>query len=127
MRKFIAVAITAGLWLGPVKGFAHGQPPAATHGGFVHEAHEKWVELVVQTNRVSVYVLDEAKKPVPVSQVTGTVTLMIGGKLYKVGMYAAGDDGLVGQIPVPAAGKMLATVSLKVTNQPISARFNLGS
>ncbi len=127
MSKLKALALVAGLSFGPATAFAHGQPPAPAHGGLVQEAHENWVELVVKGDQVRVYVLDEAQKPVSSAQVTGTATVMVEGKPQKVELHPADDGGLLGKLPVPASGKMLATVSLKVRDQPASARFNLAS
>lgn len=127
MTKLKAIAFAAVLCLGSVTIFAHGQPPAASHGGLVQEAHENWVELLVKGDQVRVYVLDEAQKPVPPGQVTGTATVMVDGKPQKIELHPANDGGLAGKLPVPASGKMLATVSLKDRDQPASARFNPAS
>lgn len=127
MTKSKVLALVTALSLGPVTAFAHGQPPAPAHGGLVQEAHENWVELVVKGDQVRVYVLDEAQKPVATAQITGTATVMVEGKPQKVELHPAEDGSLAGKLPAPASGKMLATVSLRVRDQPASARFNLAS
>jgi hypothetical protein len=127
MLKITTIALVAVLSLGPGRSFAHGEPPQASHGGQVQEAHENWVELVVSRDEVRLYVLDEAKKPVPSSQVTGTATVLVGGKPYKVQLSPMDANGLQGKLPVAVTGKTAATVSLKIHNQPATARFTFES
>ena len=124
MTKTMILALAGALLLGPCAAFAHGQAPQATHGGQVQEAHENWVELVVRGADVKLYVLDEARKPVPASRISGTATVLVGGKPYKVQLDAAGGDALQATLPVAATGKTIATVSLKIDDQPATARFS---
>ena len=63
--RLAATAFGLALALAPVSGFAHGELPVASHGGVMQEAGEMYLELVVRGNDVNVYVLDEARKPVP--------------------------------------------------------------
>lgn len=124
MIKIATIALAAILSLGLGRSFAHGQPPQASHGGQVQEAHENWVELVINGDAVTLYVLDEAQKPVPSSQVTGTATVLVGTKPYKVQLRPMDANGLQGKLPVLVSGKTVATISLKINNQPATARFN---
>ena len=87
--KLVAAALGLTLALAPVAGSAHGEPPPASHGGMVQEAGEMYLELVVQGAEVTVYVLDEARKPVPGTQATGTATILVDGKTHKVELKAA--------------------------------------
>jgi hypothetical protein len=84
MPMLAAVALAASLVLSPFVALAHGDPPQAAHGGQMQEAHENWVELVVTGTQVTLYLLDEGRKPVPASQVSGTASVLVEGKIYKV-------------------------------------------
>ena len=121
--RLAATALGLALALAPVSGFAHGELPPASHGGLVQEAGEMYLELVVRGTDVTVYVLDEARKPVPGTQATGTATVLVGGKSHKVELKAAEGNSLHGVLPVEAAGRVIATVALKVGGRTASARF----
>lgn len=124
----VASAVLAALLLfSPVVALAHGDPPQAAHGGQIQEAHENWVELVVSGTQLKLYVLDEGRKPVPATQVSGTASVLIEGKIYKVQLAPGADNSLDGKLPVPVSGASAATVSLKISGQPAAARFTLGS
>ncbi len=86
--KLAATALGLALALVPVLGFAHGEPPPASHGGLVQEAGEMYLELVVKGTDVTVYILDEARKPVPGAQATGTATVLVDGKSHKIDLKA---------------------------------------
>lgn len=121
--KFAATALGLALALAPVASFAHGEPPPASHGGMVQEAGEMYLELVVKGADVTVYVLDEARKPVPGTQATGTATILVDGKAHKIELKAAEGNSLHGTLPIAASGKLVATVALKVGGRTASARF----
>lgn len=121
--KFPTLALAAALVLSPAAGFAHGQPPAAAHGGQVQDAHGSWVELVVRGDQVEVYVMDEHGGPVPAAQVSGTATVMVAGQPQKVQLSPAEGNELTGKLTTPASGKTVATVSLKIGGKAATARF----
>jgi len=121
--RFAATALGLALVLAPVSGFAHGEPPMASHGGIVQEAGEMYLELVVKGTDVTVYVLDEARMPVPSAQASGTATILVNGKSHKVELKAADGNSLHGTLPVEASGKVVATVAIKVGGKTASARF----
>ena len=121
--KLAATALALALALAPVAGFAHGEPPPASHGGMVQEAGEMYLELVVKGADVTVYVLDQARKQVPGTQATGTATILVDGKAHKVELKAAEGNSLHGTLPVTVSGKVVATVALKVGDKTASARF----
>ena len=121
--KLTATALGLALALTSVASFAHGEPPPASHGGMVQEAGEMYLELVVKGADVTVYVLDEARKPVPGTQATGTATVLVDGKAHKVELKAAEGNSLHGILPVTVSGKVAATVALKVGGRTASARF----
>ncbi len=113
------------LMAAPVAAFAHGSPPAPAHGGqVVEDSAEHWVELVVQDDTLTAYVLDEDKKPVPAVQLTGKATVLVGGKPQTVAMSPAGGNSLTGKLTGPAPGKPSTVVlSLTVSGKPAQARF----
>ncbi len=82
--KLPVFALAAVLALAPGATFAHGQAPAAAHGGQVQDAQGTWVEFVVNGEHVEVYVMNEEGAPLPAVQITGTATVMVGGKPQKV-------------------------------------------
>ncbi|MBN8907707.1 MAG: hypothetical protein J0H99_13985 [Rhodospirillales bacterium] len=127
MPKLLSSVLAVMLLLSSAAALAHGQPPQAVHGGQMQEANENWVELAVSGTQVRLYVLDEAKKPVPATQVSGAASLLVGGKIYKVQLVPGNGNGLEGQLPVPASGASAATVFLKIGGQPATARFTFGS
>jgi hypothetical protein len=91
----------------------------------MQEANENWIELAVSGTQVKLYVLDEAKKPVPATQISGAASVLVGGKIYKVPLTPAAGNSLEGQLPV--SGASAATVNLKIGGQPVAARFTFGS
>ena len=121
------LALAAVFSLVPAAGFAHGQAPQASHGGQVQDAHAGWVELVVDGDRVLIYVTNEHGNPVPASQVSGTATVLIGNQPHKVQLAPAEGNELTGKLPAPVSDRTVATVSLKIEGKPASARFaNVG-
>ena len=122
MRIVTALLLTA-FAIGPIPGFAHGEQPQAAHGGEVQDAQGVWVELVVKANDVTVFVVSEDQKPISAAQISGTATVLVGGKTYKVELSPAGANSVQGKLPVAATGRIVATVALKVGGKPASARF----
>lgn len=121
--KLAGISLMLTLALAPVPVFAHGELPAASHGGLMQEAGEMYLELVVKGADVAVYVLDESRKPVSALQITGTATILFSGKLYKVDLSPDQANGVQGKLPVTVTGKVVATVALKIGNKSAAARF----
>ncbi len=121
--RLAATALGLALALVPISGFAHGELPMASHGGIMQEAGEMYLELVVKGTDVTVYMLDEARKPMPGAQATGTATILVDGKTHKVELKAAEGNSLHGTLPVEVGGKVVATVALKIGGKTESARF----
>lgn len=108
----------------PALAFAHGTPPAATHGGQVQEdSADHWIELVIKGGQVIVYVSDENNKPIAASQLGGKVTLLVGGKTQTVELKPAEGNSLTGSFAPAATGKATAVLSLTVGGKPAQARF----
>ena len=121
--KLAAATMVLVLAIAPAVTFAHGERPQASHGGEIQDAQGVWVELVVKADDVTVYVMTEDHKPVPAAQVSGVATVLVGGKSYKVELSPGQANSVQGKLPVPATGKVVASVSLKVGGKPASARF----
>ena len=125
MNKWASAALSAALLLTPAFAIAHGQPPQAVHGGLMQEAHENWVELLVNGTQMKIYILDDREKPVSGSLLSGTASVLIDGNIYKVQLIPGIDNVLEGNLPVSASGASAATVLLMVRGQPVSARFTI--
>jgi tellurite resistance-related uncharacterized protein len=121
--KLVAASLMMALAIAPIPVFAHGERPQPVHGGDVQDAQGVWVELVVKGSDVTVYVVSEDHKPVPAQQISGTATILIDSKSYKVDLSPGEANSVQGKLPVPATGKLVATVALKVGGKSASARF----
>ena len=122
--KFHIAAAALGLLLSPVAGFAHGSAPAASHGGQVAEdSAEHWVELAISGDTLTVWVLDETKKPVPAAQLGGKATVLVGGKSQAVVLAPGEANSLTGKLPAAATGKTTTVLSLTVSGKTAQARF----
>lgn len=91
----------------------------------MQEAHENWVELLVNGTQMKIYILDDREKPVSGSLLSGTASVLIDGNIYKVQLIPGIDNVLEGNLPVSASGASAATVLLMVRGQPVSARFTI--
>ena len=120
----LKIVLTAALLATPPAAFAHGTPPAAAHGGQVAEdSGENWVELVIKGDQLAVYVLDEAKAPVPSAKLTGKATVLVAGKSQSVTLAAGDANSLTGKLDAAATGKITAVLSLLVAGKPTQARI----
>lgn len=107
-----------------VGAFAHGAPPAAAHGGQVAEdSGENWVELVIKGDQLAVYVLDEAKAPVPSAKLTGKATVLVAGKSQSVTLASGDANSLTGRLDPAATGKVTAVLSLSIAGKQSQARI----
>ena len=121
LKIILAAALFAAT---PIIASAHGAPPAAAHGGQVAEdSSENWVELVIEGDRLEVYVLDEAKAPVPSAKLTGKATVLVGGKSQSVALAPGSANDLTGKLDPAATGKVTAVLSLTVGGKPTQARI----
>ena len=123
MRPAARALVLASLLLSPVPLLAHGERPVAAHGGEVQDAQGIWIELAVKGSDVGVLLVGEDHRPIPAQSVSGSATVLVGGKSYKVELSPGAGNGLEGKLPVPVTGKLVAAVSLKVDGKPVSARF----
>lgn len=122
--KLHTVVTALGLLLAPVAAFAHGAPPAPSHGGQVAEdSAEHWVELVISGDTLIVWVLDATQKPVPAAQLGGKATVLVGGKSQAVVLAPGEANSLTGKLPAAATGKTTIVLSLTVSGKAAQARF----
>ncbi len=122
--KLHTVAAALGLLLAPGAAFAHGTPPAPAHGGQVAEdSAEHWVELVISGDTLTVWVLDETKKPIPAAQLGGKATVLVAGKSQAVVLAQGDANSLTGKLPTAATGKTTTVLSLTVSGKTAQARF----
>ena len=122
--KLTTFAAALGLLLAPVTAFAHGTPPTPAHGGQVAEdSAEHWVELVIGGDTLTVWVLDEGKKPVPAAQLGGKATVLVSGKPQAVVLAPGDANSLTGKLPAAATGKTTTVLSLTVSGKAAQARF----
>lgn len=119
-RLFAATALSNML---AVVAWAHGMPPPAVHGGRVLEANENWLELVLDGNRVQVYVLDEERKPISATKLAGNVTVLVAGKPYKISLSVGERNEMDALLPVPANPTDAAVVALTIAGHRTSARY----
>ena len=123
MKSHTATA-AIGLLLAPGAALAHGTPPAAAHVGQVAAGSaEHRVELVISTDTLTVWVLDENKKPVPAAQLGGKATVLIAGKSQPVVLAPGNANSLTGTLPAEAADKITTVLSLTVSGKTTQARF----
>jgi hypothetical protein len=122
--KLHILAAAVGLLLAPCAAFAHGTPPAPAHGGQVAEdSAEHWVELVISGDTLTVWVLDENRKPVPAAQLGGKATVLVSGKSQAVVLSPGDANSLTGKLPGAVAGKTTTVLSLTVSGKTAQARF----
>ncbi len=108
----------------PIAAFAHGTPPTPAHGGQVAEdSNENWVEVVIKGDQLAVYVLGEAKAPVPSAKLAGKATVLVGGKSQSVVLAPGDANSLTGKLDPAATGKVTAVLSLAVGGKPTQARI----
>jgi len=110
----------------PVAAQAHGPAPTPAHGGQMQEASEHWVELVVQGDRLAVYLSEQDKTPLPTKEWSGKATVLIGGKSEVVSLVPAADNSATGKLSVPAAGKVTAVLQLTIDGKAAQVRFAIG-
>jgi hypothetical protein len=125
MKHYLLAAFLAAfLAAAPGAAYAHGPLPAAQHGGAVAEASDEHaVELVLNGNQMTVYVMD-GSKPVPTAQLAGgKATVLIGGKSQTVVLTSAGANTLTGKLDRAASGKVTSVVTLTVEGKSAQARF----
>ena len=123
LKRYLLAALLAAA---PVAAFAHGTPPAPAHGGqVVEDSAENWVELVIKGDQLTVYVLDEAKAPVPSAKLTGKATVLVAGRSQQVALAPADANSLNGRLDAAATGKVTAVLSLAVAGKPTQARLTV--
>jgi hypothetical protein len=121
--SFRMLVLAMSLSLSPLAAFAHGQPPAAAHGGQVQEASENWIELVLSGDQVTVYVNDEHNMPVPSAKLVGKATVLAGGQKADVVLSPAEGNSLTGKLPAAVSGKATTVIALTIAGKATTVRF----
>ena len=122
MIRHILVAVV--LLAIPASSFAHGQPPAAQHGGQVVESSaEQWLELAIKADQLMVYVSNDANKPMDSASFSGKATVLAGGKSEVVALVPSGANSLTGRLAAPLAVKATVVVALVIGGKSSQARF----
>ena len=119
-----AAALATVLLFASPGAFAHGTPPAPTHGGVIEEGSgEHWVELAVAGDQVTAWVSDEDNKPIPAAQLGGKATVLIDGKTQRVALSPADANSVTGKLSAPATGKVTALLALTASGKPVQVKF----
>lgn len=99
---------------------------ADKHGGHEVQVGKFHVELAVKDREVTLYVRDQADKPVDAKTVKATANVLSGKDKANVELMAAGE-GLKGQAPFSVAKDAKVVVTFSVAGaKSEQARFSLG-
>jgi hypothetical protein len=97
------------------------------HGGQEVQAGKYHVELVVKDRELTLYVRDDADRPIDAKSVKATANLFSGKDKATV-TFAAGADYLSGQAPFSVAKDAKVVVSFSVAGgKSEQARFQMGT
>lgn len=91
-RRLLALFLALALPVHAGAQHAHDHKPK--HGGLVKEASGQVYELAVSATAITVWVTDEADKPVGTAGAAGTLTLIDSGSRVEIGLAPAGDNRL---------------------------------
>lgn len=97
---------------------AHDHKPR--HGGLIREAAGFVYELKVTAGEISVWVTDEADKPVPVKGSTAKVTLVDSGTRVEVPLAAGPDNRHDATGTFPVKPGMTALLEVAVGGSPVA-------
>lgn len=75
-------------------GAQHAHDHKPRHGGIVREANDFVYELEATPTRITVWVTDEANKPVPTTGSSATLALIDSGKRADIALVPAGENRL---------------------------------
>lgn len=100
---------------------------ADKHGGHEVEVGKYHVELVVKDRDLSLYVRDQADKPVDAKTVKASANVLSGKEKATVQLAPAGPEMLAGQAPFNVAKDAKVVVTFSVAGaKSEQARFSLG-
>ncbi|OAN47858.1 cytochrome c [Magnetospirillum moscoviense] len=116
MKKVLV--LLAGLAAGPAWAQSHGAM-LPFYGGQIGLSGDLHVEFVVRDGMIRAWVRDHADKPVAAA---GKATVLVGATKHEVS-FAEDGAGLKAELPVKAADKVTAILSLTAQGRPLSARF----
>lgn len=107
----VALAISGLTWAHTESAMAKLTPP---HGGLLADVGGYHVELVLQPDRVQVYVNDPLDKPVNIEGVTGTANLRVKGKKTQQVPLQVVEDRLEGPAAIPADSPATVMIMLNI-------------
>ncbi|CAA7612612.1 conserved exported hypothetical protein [Magnetospirillum sp. LM-5] len=116
--KKVVLMLLAGLAAPPAWAQSHGAM-LPFYGGQIGLSGDLHVEFVVRDGLIRAWVRDHADKPVAA---VGKATVLVGAARHEVSFTEDGA-GLKAELPVKAADKVTAVLSLTAQGRPLSARF----
>ena len=107
----VALAISGLTWAHTESAMAKLTPP---HGGLLADVGGYHVELVLQPDRVQVYVNDHLDKPVNIEGVTGTANLRVKGKITQQVPLQVVENRLEGPAAIPADAPVTVMIMFNI-------------
>ncbi|MEO5348365.1 MAG: hypothetical protein H7836_01790 [Magnetococcus sp. YQC-3] len=94
------------------------------HGGKIVESSGQRLELVVQENKVELYLTGHDDTPTASDGASGKVLFLAGGKKIETALKPAGNNRLVGEAPTLVAGFESAVILVEKGGKTLSARIS---
>jgi len=117
-RHLIALAV-----LGPPVAALAQSAPNPAHGGLVQKAVGHLVELVVDGDRMTVYVTEPDSTPLATKDWSAKATVLANGKSENLTLEPSGPNSASGKLGSAAGVKYTAVLSLTIDGKPGQARF----
>lgn len=116
-RRFALAILPASVAFATCGAFAQGAGHGhshAQHGGQAQKIGRYEAELVVRGAEVTLYVLDEADRPVDAARFAATAQVLASGNQQRtVDLRPAGENRLAGRVEFQVDGRFRATVTLR--------------
>lgn len=121
MKQLIQIAVLSLGALTLNQAMAHGTSEPM-HGGIVQEVNDVNFELVVETDGVTIYLLNH-DEPMESKGITGKLTVLQGSKKSEVAVKAAGDNKLRATGIKIGKGDKIVAVLNQVEGKTATVRF----
>ncbi|MNX63215.1 hypothetical protein D3C86_942070 [compost metagenome] len=95
----------------------------APHGGAVRTVGKYHYELLAKADKLQVFLLDDALKPLPTAGITGQAVVQVPGKGKQTVTLSPKGDRFEGPAALAGTKAFIAVVSLKLDGRNRSARF----
>ena len=112
----LAVSVDPSLAQGTHSHSQGGHSHRGPHGGVMVDVTGGHAELVESGKELTLYLTDEAEKPLNSQGASGRATVLLGGKTETVDMMPVQPDKLVGALAGPLASGARVVVSVKLAN-----------